>query len=332
MDRRTLIATGLAAPALLATARDAAAQAQAQAPAAPPGLAPAQAPGFYRFRVGQSLVTMVHDGQAVRPDPTQGFVRNASPEEIAASMRAQGLDPARLVNPFTIAVLRTPRGTVMFDTGNGPQTAADSRVGQLGANLAAAGIDPGSIDIVAFTHFHGDHVGGLLDGGGNAAFPRARIIVPEREWAFWMDEGQASRAPEAMRPAFANVRRRFAPYDGKVERVADGAEILPGLRAMATPGHTPGHTSYHLSDGNDQAMILGDLTSRPEFNLTNPGWHVIFDMDPNGAEATRRRVFDRVAADRIRCAAYHWPFPANGTVVKEGNGYRLAPAEWSSVI
>ena len=325
MDRRVLLVAGLAAPALIRTG-----EAAAQTPAAAP--VPPQVPGYYRFRVGQSVMTMVHDGQAIRPNPTQGFVRNASAEEISTSMRAQGLNPAQLVNPFTIPVLRTPRGTVMFDTGNGPQTAADSRVGQLPANLSAAGIDPAAIDIVAFTHFHGDHIGGLLDGGGNAAFVRARIVVPEKEWAFWMDEGQASRAPEAMRPAFANVRRRFAPYESRVERVADGAEILPGLRLTETPGHTPGHSSYHLADGDAQAMILGDVTSRPEFNLTNPGWHVIFDMDPVQAEATRRRVFDRVAADRIRCVAYNWPFPTNGTVLKEGNGYRLVPAEWSSVV
>ncbi|SHJ36188.1 Glyoxylase, beta-lactamase superfamily II [Roseomonas rosea] len=328
MQRRAMLAAGLAAPALLTAGE---ARAQAPAPAQPQPVPP-QAPGYYRFLVGQHLVTMLHDGQAIRPNPTQGFVRNASAEEVTASMRAQGLNPAQLVNPFTVPVVRTPRGTVMFDTGNGPQTAADSRVGQLPANLSAAGIDPASIDIVAFTHFHGDHVGGLLDGSGNAAFPRARIIVPEKEWAFWMDEGQASRAPEAMRPAFANVRRRFAPYESRIERVAEGAEILPGLRLNETPGHTPGHSSYHLSDGDAQAMILGDLTSRPEFNLTNPGWHVIFDMDPAQAEATRRRVFDRVATDRIRCVAYHWPFPANGTVLKEGNGYRLVPAEWSSVV
>jgi glyoxylase-like metal-dependent hydrolase (beta-lactamase superfamily II) len=326
MDRRTLLATGLAAPVLLTGM---AGEATAQAPAPPP---PTQAPGFYRFRVGQHVLTMVHDGQAIRPDPTQGFVRNATPEEVATSMRAQGLDPARLVNPFTIPVLRTGQGTVMFDTGNGPQTAADSRIGQMQANLAAAGIDPASIDIIAFTHFHGDHIGGLLDGSGGAAFARARIVVPEKEWAFWMDEGQASRAPEALRPAFANIRRRFAPYESRIERIADGAEVLPGLRAMDTPGHTPGHTSFHVSDGDAQAMVFGDLTSRPEFNLTNPGWHVIFDMDPVMAEATRRRIFDQVAADRIRCVAYHWPFPANGIVMKEGNGYRLIPAEWSSVV
>jgi len=329
MDRRALMAAGLAAPAVL---RPGAAAAQAAAPAAPAATAPAQVPGYYRFRVGESLLTVVHDGQAVRPDPTNGFVRNASPEGVAASMRAQGLDPARLVNPFNVPVLRTPAGTAIFDTGNGPQTASDSRVGQLPANLAAAGIDPGAIDLVVFTHFHGDHVGGLLDAAGNAAFPRARVVVPEREWAFWMDESQASRAPEAMRPAFANVRRRFAPYESRIERVADGAEILPGLRAVSTPGHTPGHTSYVFADGSSQLAILGDLTSRPEINLTNPGWHVVFDMDPVMAEASRRRFFDRAAAERLRCVAYHWPFPAHGTVLKEGEGYRFVPAEWSSVL
>ncbi|WP_338663090.1 MBL fold metallo-hydrolase [Pararoseomonas sp. SCSIO 73927] len=327
MDRRALLAAGLAAPALIPAAM---AQTAATAPAAAPP--PPQAPGFYRFRVGTALVTMVHDGQGARPNPTQGFVRNASAEEVTTSLRAQGLDPAQITIPFTIPVVRTARGTVMFDTGNGPQTAADSRIGQLQANLSAAGIDPASIDIIAFTHFHGDHIGGLLDGSGNAAFPRARVVVPEKEWAFWMDEGQAARAPEAMRPAFANVRRRFAPYDSRIERIGDGAEVLPGLRGIDTPGHTPGHMSFQLTDGTASLMILGDLTNRPELNLANPGWHLVFDMDPTMAEATRRKVFDRVAADRTPCVAYHWPFPARGTVVKEGNGYRLLPADWSSVL
>ncbi len=328
MQRRTLAAgaaLALTSPAVLAQGTTGTMAGAAPAP-------PTQAPGFYRFRVGTMLVTTIFDGQAVRPNPTQGFVRNASADEVAASMRAQALDPAALTNPFTVTVVQSARGTVVFDTGNGPQTAADSRVGQLMANMAAAGIAPASVDIVAMTHFHGDHVGGLIDAAGAAAFPRARVAVPDREWAFWMDDAQASRAAEAMRPAFANVRRRFTPYEGKVDQVADNAEILPGIRLTMTNGHTPGHASYHLSDGNAQAFILGDLTSRPEINLTNPGWHVIFDMDPAAAEASRRRMFDRIATDRIRTVGYHFPFPANGYVTKEANGYRFIPAEWSSAV
>ena len=108
--------------------------------------------------------------------------------------------------------------------------------------------------------------------------------------------------------------------------------MAPGIKAVATHGHTPGHSSYLLSDGNDQVMLLGDVTNRPELNLANPGWHLVFDMDGQMAEATRRRVFDQVATDRIRCIGYHFPFPANGHVVKEGQGYRLVPAPWSSAV
>ncbi len=96
---------------------------------------------------------------------------------------------------------------------------------------------------------------------------------------------------------------------------------------MSTPGHTPGHTSYLVTDGTDSVMVLGDLTSRPEINLRNPGWHVIFDMDAPAAEATRRRVLDRLAAEGTRAVGYHWNFPAIGRVVREGEGYRVAP-EW----
>lgn len=326
MHRRTVLAAtaGLTAPAI---------PAMAQAPTPAPAPAPAgQAPGFYRFKVGAMTVTVVYDGQAPRPNPTRGFVRNATPEQVEATLRAQGLDPSVLTNPFSVAVVQTPRGTVMFDSGNGPQTDPNARTGQLIANLAAAGLRPDAVDVVASTHFHGDHIGGLLDAAGTAAFPRARIVVPEREWTFWLSEENAARAPDAMRPAFANVRRRFAPYDGKVERVNEGFEPLPGVRMVATNGHAPGHASWHLSDGGAQAFVLGDLTSRPEINLTNPGWHAIVDMDPVMAEATRRRMFDQLATDRIRAVGYHWPFPANGHVLKEADGYRFVPAEWSSVV
>ncbi|MCQ4161789.1 MBL fold metallo-hydrolase [Roseomonas sp. GC11] len=327
-DRRTLFTASAAAA--LAPALPALAQNQAQGAAAPSPATPFQAPGFYRFRLGGRVVTVVNDGFGRRPNPAQGFVRNAEPAAVEAALRGAFMPTAHLDIPYTVTVLETPQGLVLFDTGTGGQLGATA--GNIPANLRAAGLAPEQVTLIVMTHFHGDHITGLTDAEGKPVFANAEIVVPEPEWAFWMDEGEASRAPEAMKGAFANVRRRFAPYQARIRRIAPGAEVAPGIRSIATFGHTPGHTSYLLADGDAQVMILGDVTNHPTFNLENPGWHLIFDMDAPMAEATRRRLFDQVATDRVRCVGYHFPFPANGHVVKEGSGYRLVPAPWSSAI
>ncbi|WP_159995834.1 MBL fold metallo-hydrolase [Roseomonas sp. 18066] len=328
LDRRGLLpAAGamLMAPALLR-----AAQAQTAAASAPMAAASPQAPGFYRFRLGGRVVTLVNDGQGRRPKPTEGFVRNAEPAAVEKALRDAFLPVEHLDIPYTVTFLQAPGGLVLFDTGTGGQLGATA--GNIPANMRAAGLAPEQVTTIVLTHFHADHISGLTDAEGKALFPNAEIVVPEAEWAYWMDDGIASRAPEAMRGAFAGARRRFAPYQSRVRRIAADAEVAPGIKAVPTQGHTPGHTSYLLSDGADQAMLLGDVTNRPELNLANPGWHLVFDMDAAMAEATRRRVFDQVAADRIRCIGYHFPFPANGHVVKEAQGYRLIPAPWSSAV
>jgi glyoxylase-like metal-dependent hydrolase (beta-lactamase superfamily II) len=311
----------LAAPGLLTAAR-------AQPAAAP--TAAAQAPGFYRFKVGGFTVTTVHDGFGQRPNPTQGFVRNAQPAEVEAALTASFMPVNALTIPYTIPFLQTPGGLIAFDTGTGGQLGATA--GRMVENMRAAGLDPAQVTTVIFTHFHGDHITGLTTAQDQVVFPNAEIIVPAPEWAFWMDEGNASRAPDAMKPAFAGVRRRFLPYQARIRQIQPGGEVMPGISSIATFGHTPGHTSYRLSDGGQQAIILGDVTNRPELNLVNPGWHIVFDQDPVLAEATRRRTFDMIATDRIRSVGYHWPFPANGYVAKDGNGYRFHPADWSSVV
>lgn len=294
------------------------------------GAAPAQAPGFYRFRLGSRVVTLLHDGTGRRPNPTQGFVRNASPEQVTAALQAELMPTEHLDIVYTLTALETPEGVVLFDTGTGGQLGATA--GQAPANLRAAGHDPAQVRMVVMTHFHGDHISGLTDAENRPLFPQATIVVPKAEWDFWMDDGEASRAPEAMRNAFALVRRKFEPYRERIRQIDGAAEVAPGIRALPTPGHTPGHTSYLLTDGGAQAMVLGDITNRPELNLRNPGWHLVFDMDAEQAEATRRRILDRVASDRIRCIGYHFPFPANGYVAKEGEGYRYIPALWRGTL
>ncbi|EHL97895.1 metallo-beta-lactamase domain protein [Acetobacteraceae bacterium AT-5844] len=335
IDRRGFaVATGalLAMPFLTrlgsspAAAQAAAPAPAGTAPAAAPNLATAQAPGFFRFKVGSHIVTVVNDGYGVRPNPTQGFVRNAEPAAVEAALKAAFLPTDALRLPYTVTFLQAGEKLIMFDAGTGGQLGATA--GRMAANMQAAGLDPAKVTEVIITHFHGDHISGLTTADDKPVFANAEIIVPKAEWDFWTDEGNASRAADAMKPAFAAVKRRFEPYKGRTREISDG-EVLPGVVALSTPGHTPGHTSYLLSDGSAQALVLGDITNRPELNLAHPNWHLVFDMDADLAEKTRREVLDRVATDRIRCIGYHFPFPANGYVAKEAEGYRFFPADWT---
>lgn len=337
LDRRDLMvaAGALATVPLMARLGIGSAFAQgttpgAAAPAAPAAdLATAQAPGFYRFKLGSRTVTVVNDGFGSRPKPTEGFVKNADAAAVEAALQAAFLPVDALRIPYTVTFLETADGIIAFDAGTGGQLGATA--GRMAANMAAAGMDPARVTHVVMTHFHGDHITGLTTADDKPVFPNATVHVPKAEYAYWMSEENAGKAPDAMKPAFANVRRRLEPYKAKLKQIEEG-EVLPGVIALSTPGHTPGHTSYLLADGNAQAMVLGDITNRPEMNLSNPGWHLVFDMDADLAEKTRREVFDRVATDRIRCIGYHWPFPANGYVAKTEGGYRFVPADWASAV
>ncbi|MFQ3623188.1 MAG: MBL fold metallo-hydrolase [Acetobacteraceae bacterium] len=319
IDRRDLLAasaTALAAPALLA--------AQSQGAGAAVPLSGRQAPGFYRLKVGAYEVTVVNDGFNRRPNPAEGFIRNADRAAVEAALARDLLPTGHLDITYNITVLNTGRELILFDAGTGGLLAATA--GTMWENMAAAGLAPELVTKIVFTHFHGDHVSGLVSREGTARFPNAELIVPEAEWAFWTGE----RAPP--QPA-AMARSRFAPYPAeRIRRVASDAEVAPGVRGVPTHGHTPGHTSWSIQSGGDTLLVLGDVTNHPSINLRHPGWHVVFDMDAAAAEATRRALFDRLAADRTPIVGYHWPFPAIGFVRKAGEGYDFVPRPWSSEV
>ncbi len=314
-SRRAVLgaATLTAAPALL---RPSVAEAQ--------GAPPAAGPPFHRFSVGALTVTVVTDGTNIRPDARQGLVVNATAEQVTDAMRAAGIAGPAMRNPYNVTFVTTPRGLVALDVGTGGFPNTDT--GALHANMRAAGLDPAAVTLIVHTHFHGDHIGGLTTSDGAAVFPQASIMVPEREFTFWNDEGEESRASAARKPAFANVRRRFAPYAQKVTRFAPDAEVLPGIRAVASNGHSPGHTSFLVHDGNAQALVIGDAVTTPAFFIVNPEWYPVFDMDPAMAVETRKRLLDRAATERMPVIGYHFDMPATGRIERAGSGYRLVPA------
>jgi len=200
--------------------------------------------------------------------------------------------------------------------------------------MAAAGIDPKSIDMVVISHFHGDHINGLLTADNVLAFPNAEVLVPAVEWKYFMDDGEMGKqTTDRMKGVFANARRVFeAGLKKKVTPYEHGKDVAPGLQAVATLGHTPGHTSYILSSGSDKIFIQSDVTNNPAVFVANPGWHLMFDQDPQMAEATRRKVYDMLVADKTRVQGFHYPFPALGYVEKDGTGYRLVQAPWSPML
>jgi glyoxylase-like metal-dependent hydrolase (beta-lactamase superfamily II) len=248
-------------------------------------------------------------------------------------LAASHLDPNTFLNPYSPVVINTGSKLVLIDTGNSEAAykRTNGAVGQLLTNLAAGGIDANAIDTVVISHYHGDHVNGLLRADNSLAFPNAEILVPAEEHKFWMDDGQMSRATKGrMEDLFKNNRRVFSGDVLKRLRTYEwDKEVAPGITAVATPGHSWAHTSFVVASGSGKVFVQSDVTHVPFLFARNPGWHAAVDQDGPKAEATRRRVYDMLVADKMAVQGFHYPFPGLAHVEKDGNGYRVFPAVWS---
>jgi glyoxylase-like metal-dependent hydrolase (beta-lactamase superfamily II) len=316
----------------------AAAALAAALPAQPFAAAPAagtQAAGFYRYKVGDIEVTVVTDG-ANRLPVTDAFVVNVKKEEVNAALVAAFMEPGVFVGPYNPIVLNTGGKLALVDTGTSEAAYVSSKgaTGQLMTNLAAAGIDAGAIDTVIISHYHGDHINGLLKADKSLAFPNAEILVPANEHQFYMDDGNMSRATKGrVEDVFKNVRRVISGEVLKRLRTYEwDKDVIPGVLAVGTPGHTPGHTSHVVSSGSSKVYVQADVTHAPFLFARNPGWHAYYDQDPAMAEATRRKVYDMLSAEKMLVQGFHYPFPSLAHVEKTATGYREIPMPWSPVI
>jgi glyoxylase-like metal-dependent hydrolase (beta-lactamase superfamily II) len=292
-------------------------------------------PSFYRSKLGDFELTVVSDGARPIPLPPR-FVLNVPNEEVLKAAEAAYMPKGTVFAPFNPVVVNTGSKLVLIDCGQGEAGYTQSRgaVGQLMTNVAAAGFKPEDFDTVIISHYHGDHINGLLKADNSIAFPNAEILVPANEHKFWMDEGEMSRASKGrVEGLFKNNRRVFSGDVLKRLRTYEwDKDVVPGILAVGTPGHSPGHTSHIVSSGNAKLYVQADVTHVPFLFVRNPGWHAFYDQDPAMAETTRRKVYDMLSAEKMLVQGFHYPFPSHGYVEKSGNGYRETMVLWNQSI
>ena len=280
-----------------------------------------QAPGVYRHRVGSFTVTALNDGGGDLPFAAMP----ALPEDEAKALLAQAFRPPVARTTVNTFLVQGGGRTVLIDTGAGGSFGPTA--GKLPVNMAAAGIKPGDIDLLLLTHLHGDHTGGMVQDGA-AVFPNAAVGVPEGEMAYWLDDTNAAKVPEARRGGFASAQAALAPYKDRLI-ILGANEAAPGITPIPLPGHTPGHTGFRITDGSEALLIWADLIHLQDIQGPRPEIGLAFDVDGPQATATRLRTLDMAATDRLLVAGMHLHFPAFHHVARAGQGYALMPEMWA---
>ncbi len=279
--------------------------------------------GFKRFKVGDAEVTTIYDGIWEKAHDA-AFIKNASIEDTKKALVAAKMTDAHVPIPFTVTVVKIKGKYTMFDSGTGGQVQPTAGL-MMSQNMKAAGIDPAKISTIIVTHYHPDHIFGLMAKDTNAqVFPNAQIIVPATEQKWWNDPSVFTKLPEARHGLAKRVQATLGTWKN-VTLIEDGKEVVPGITSVASYGHTPGHTSYLVASGKKQLMVLADVTNIPALFVKNPGWHAAFDADAAAAEAVRRKLMDRAIADKIIVTGYHFGMPGAGTIAKDGTGYTFKP-------
>lgn len=281
-----------------------------------PALAQSQA---HRLKVGDAEVIVLSDG--IMDQPTALMMPGRETAEIAATFKAAGAEFAGLTAQLNVAVVRVGTETILIDAGGGTEFLPS--LGKLEAQLTAAGITPDAITRVIFTHAHPDHFWGLVDPlTGDSAYEKAVHVMAGAERDFWLQADVETRVPEAFKGMAAGTHRRLKAVAARVTTARPGDEVVPGLQLVDTGGHTPGHVSVLLRSGGEQLLIGGDVLTQSVISFARPEWRWGPDLDSDRAVASRRRILDQLATDRVRLLGYHLPWPGVGRVERAGTAYR----------
>ena len=284
-------------------------------------------PTIYRFKLGEFEIANIMDSKVVREGLHPSFGGEQPVAEMEALAAQNRIDAKRYEHPFIPTVVNTGKQLILFDTGNGAlrreheQLRNRSVDGHLAERLRQAGYKPEDVDVVVITHGHPDHIGGLTEGG-KPVFANARYVFGATEFDFWKRGENVREARKFNRELFMQIA---VPLADRATFVKPGDEIAPGIRAVDAFGHSPGMMAYHVESQGKQLLIWADTAGHYIVSFQRPDWQLDVDDIKDKAIATRKRMFDMAATDKLFVAGYHMPFPALGWVDKTASGYRWVP-------
>jgi glyoxylase-like metal-dependent hydrolase (beta-lactamase superfamily II) len=286
-----------------------------------------QAPSFYRFKLGTIEATVVSDGPLSIGAPSRTF-RGPTSQELDKMLTDHFLPTDNVVLDQNALVINTGDKLALFDTGMSTVKRPNAQTGRLLTSLSQAGIDAKDIDAVVLTHPHIDHCGGMLVDDGSRLFPNAQVYMQQIDFDFWMDDKRLGTPAEG---SARTARKNLPPYRDRIIFIKDGQEILPGVQAMHTPGHTVGHTVFIITSGGKTICNIGDVAHHAVL-IDKPRIEVAFDTDSKQGAESRVKLFDLLAAQRIPALVYHLPWPGIGHLAKQGDGFRFFPTPMQLVL
>lgn len=277
-------------------------------------------PLLANMQIGPSAqVSTLSDGILSLPPEV---VFGAMPQrELNELLTRYAADLIRYEPECNLTIYRDGENTVLFDAGAGPDFMATS--GKLAESLEAIELSPDEVTDVIFTHAHPDHIWGVLDDFDDPLFSNASHHFGRKEWNFWWNPATVDSI-SAERASFAvGAKRRMQAVEEHVEFFDDGQEILPGIAARASYGHTPGHMAFEIRNGSDAVMVVGDALGNPHVAFERPDWHSGTDQDPDTAAIARKSLLDQVSHEQMKIVGFHLPNGGFGHVEKTGSAYRF---------
>ena len=267
-------------------------------------------------QIGDFSITAIGDGYA---SASLDFLTNINQMDAINLQKSAGVnDPTSIhINTYLI---RGRGRTILIDTGAGGY---NQWGGDLQTNLALTGVMPEDIDTILLTHAHADHIGGLVNTFGEAAFPNAELFIHEHELSFWENENNMIRASKHVQANFLFVKNVFAKYRERIRTFINN-DILPGISSVHLPGHTPGHCGYQIETGNSSLIIWGDMVHFPFIQIAHPNVSIAFDQDPILSAQIRNKLLDIVSTEKLLVAGMHLNDLGFAYIEHSGTSYKIS--------